>query len=147
MSRIIRPLFNLESKFLHGHPRRHRIKLHLMWRHQLLPVGIYWSSKNCRKCPLWRLWVEFLQIYTSTGYLIIEIIANKPNNQISYERPYWSICSHTGYGVISYFWSAFIEVEKTTENDAFGGLGRFLLALRFACLNNWWAACYFGKMP
>ena len=37
------------------------IKPHQIWRHQLLPGGIYQSLKIGQKCCIWRIWVKFLQ--------------------------------------------------------------------------------------
>ena len=42
-----------------GHPRWASLRSHRIWRHQLLPVGIYRSSQNGRKFRLRRLCVEF----------------------------------------------------------------------------------------
>ena len=53
------------------------------------------------------------------------------------------IYSHTGYDVISYFQSAFIEVENTAENaasDVFVSMVR-----RFECPTNWWASCFWFR--
>ena len=59
-SQIIQPLFKPENQthqMLHWHPCQPTLQPHWIWRHQLLPIGIYWSSKNGRKCRLRRLWV------------------------------------------------------------------------------------------
>ena len=48
------------------------------------------------------------------------------------------LCSHTGYDIISYFRSAFIEVRKTPPMAAFD---RILVVRRSACLTNGWASC------
>ena len=43
---------------LQGHPCRRSLRPHRIWTHQLLPIGIYRSSKNRRKFRLRRLWVD-----------------------------------------------------------------------------------------
>ena len=46
------------NQMLHGHPRRPSLQPHWIWRHELLPIDIYRSLKNGRKCCLRRLWVN-----------------------------------------------------------------------------------------
>ena len=46
-------------QILHGHPCRPGLHLHQIWRHHLLSVGIYRSSKNNRKFRLRQLWSKF----------------------------------------------------------------------------------------
>ena len=53
-------LENLESPNFTGHPYRPALQPDRI-RHQLLPVGIYRSLKNGRKCCIRRLWVKFLE--------------------------------------------------------------------------------------
>ena len=44
---------------LRGHPCRRSLQPDRIWLHQLLGIGIYWSSKNGRKCRLRRLCLDF----------------------------------------------------------------------------------------
>ena len=75
---------------------------------------------------------RIIQFYT---YIPTELIYT----QISiYKRIY----SKTGYDVISYFRSAFLEVLKTPENATSTALGRIFVARRFACHTNWLVSCW-----
>ena len=51
---------------LHGHTSLPRLEPHRIWRHQLLQVGIYRSSKNGRKCHLLYSWWAFLLTLDTT---------------------------------------------------------------------------------
>ena len=67
-------LFNLLSEsiqILHGHPCRPNLQLHRIRHHQVLPVSIYRSSKNARKCSIRRLRVEFLENGLSVDHEIL----------------------------------------------------------------------------
>ena len=50
---------NQTRHMLHGHLWWPNLRPHRIWRHQLLPIGIYQSSKNGRKCRPRRLWSNF----------------------------------------------------------------------------------------
>ena len=52
------------------------------------------------------------------------------------------VYSHTGYYVISYCRSTFIEVGKTPEMSLPADLGGILVAQHFACPTSWWIYCY-----
>ena len=45
-------------QMLYEHPCRSSLPSHLIWGHQLFPIGIYQSSKNGRKWSLRLLWVK-----------------------------------------------------------------------------------------
>ena len=56
-SQIILPLFNHTHQMLYWHPGWPDVQQHWIWHHELLPIGIYRSSKSDRKYS--RLWIEF----------------------------------------------------------------------------------------
>ena len=58
-SLMSRPLFNVESPYLHGHPCQPSLQPLRMWRHQLHAVWIFKLKNGC-KCHLWM--VSFLVV-------------------------------------------------------------------------------------
>ena len=141
--------------FLNGRPYRHSLKPHRIWRHKLLPVGIYWSLKNGWRCCIRRFGAEFLKNGLREDHEILRTHRGQSAPQncqiwhhqlllVSYKmllntaqmcikrvrsaksritRPLFNIqlitkfytdinADHIGYGVINYFWLAFLEIRK-----------------------------------
>ena len=102
------------------------------------------------KTPLWRFALfDGLRRRSSPASSFTKWMARISREQFDLESPN-SMDIHadlfygrTGYDIISYFRSAFIEVrKKMTENTAFDGFGSiFCGAEFFFCHTGWWASC------